>query len=123
MAAQRAAFEAEQEAARQALVEEARRIADERAALETAKVVPMEAAPEAPAAPEVQPVQEIAVGIAELLDSEPMELTGQPLSIAIHPASPPVEALIQAVADTFSVSLETAADWLTSAADDIANFQ
>ncbi|MFM2252015.1 MAG: hypothetical protein RJB68_352, partial [Pseudomonadota bacterium] len=39
------------------------------------------------------------------------------------PASPPVEALIQAVADTFSVSLETAADWLTSAADDIANFQ
>lgn len=123
MAAQRAAFEAEQEAARQALVEEARRIADERAALEAAKVVPMEAAPEAPAAPEVQPVQEIAVGIAELLDSEPMELTGQPLSIAIHPASPPVEALIQAVADTFSVSLETAADWLTSAADDIANFQ
>ena len=59
----------------------------------------------------------------ELLDPEPMELTGQPLSIAIHPTSPPVEALIRAVADTFSVSLETAADWLTSAADDIANFQ
>ena len=127
MAAQRAAFEAEQEAARLALVEEARRIADERAALEAAK---------APAIPEpnqplpfidcaVTAIETVArsESLADLLDSEPMELTGQPLSIAIHPTSPPVEALIQAVADTFSVSLETAADWLTSAADDIANFQ
>ena len=127
MAAQRAAFEAEQEAARLALVEEARRIADERAALEAAK---------APAIPETNqplPVIDCAVtaietvalseGLADFLDSEPMELTGQPLSIAIHPTSPPVEALIQAVADTFSVSLETAADWLTSAADEIANFE
>lgn len=136
MAAQRAAFEAEQEAARQALVEEARRIADERAALEAAKApaIPEQNQPLAhtecaPAAIEtVAPAISLAtvlqaVGVADLLDSEPMELTGQPLSIAIHPTSPPVEALIQAVADTFSVSLETAADWLTSAADDIANFQ
>ena len=136
MAAQRAAFEAEQEAARLALVEEARRIADERAALEAAKAPaipepnqPLAVIDCAPAAIEtVAPAISLAtvlqaVGVADLLDSEPMELTGQPLSIAIHPTSPPVEALIQAVADTFSVSLETAADWLTSAADDIANFQ
>lgn len=135
MAAQRAAFEAEQEAARQALVEEAPRIADERAVLEAAKAPvsepnqPLAHTECAPVAIEtVAPTVSLAtvlqaVGIADLLDSEPMELTGQPLSIAIDPASPPVEALIQAVADTFSVSLETAADWLTSAADDIANFQ
>lgn len=135
LAAQRAAFAAEQEAARQALVEEARRIADERAALEAAKAPvsepnkPLAHTECAPVAIEtVAPAISLAtvlqaVGIADLLDSEPMELTGQPLSIAIDPASPPVEALIQAVADTFSVSLETAADWLTSAADDIANFQ
>lgn len=136
MAAQRAAFEAEQEAARLALVEEARRIADERAALEAAKA-PAIPEPNQPLAHKecahaaietVAPAISLAtvlqaVGVADLLDSEPMELTGQPLSIAIHPTSPPVEALIQAVADTFSVSLETAADWLTSAADDIANFQ
>lgn len=135
MAAQRAKFEAEQEAARQALVAEAKRIADERAALEAAKA-PVSETNQTPAHTECAPVaiETVApaislatvlqaVGVADLLDSEPMELTGQPLSIAIHPTSPPVEALIQAVADTFSVSLETAADWLTSAADDIANFQ
>jgi hypothetical protein len=127
LAAQRAAFEAEMETNRQAIAAEARRIADERAALEAAK---------APAVSEsytplpvidcaVTAIETVALseGLADLLDSEPLVLSGQPLSIAIEPKSPPVEALIQAVADTFSVSMETAADWLTSAADDIANFQ
>jgi len=30
---------------------------------------------------------------------------------------------VQAVADTFGVSLNTTADWLTNAADEIANFE
>ena len=148
MAAQRAAFEAEQEAARQALVLEAKRIADERAALEAAKapvselnqpLAPVECAPAAietvvplVAATPIDLSQvgmadtdraQVETGLSELLGSEPLVLSGQPLSIAIEPPSPPVEALIQAVADTFSVSLNTAADWLTNAADEIANFE
>ena len=127
LAAQRAAFEEQQETHRKAMEEESRRIADERAALEAAKTpkVLEEKQPIAPVESAQAAIETVALsaGITDLLDSMPMELTGQPLSIAIELPSPPVAALIQAVADTFGVSLNTAADWLTNAADEIANFE
>ena len=127
LAAQRAAFEEQQETHRKAMEEESRRIADERAALEAAKnpQVLEEKQPLAPVESAQAAIETVALsaGITDLLDSMPMELTGQPLSIAIELPSPPVAALIQAVADTFGVSLNTAADWLTNAADEIANFE
>lgn len=111
MAAQRAAFEAEQEAARQTLVAQARQVAEDRAALEEAKD------------PEVKAVAEYAAAIAvDLLEPELLVLSGS-MSIAMEPASPPVEALIQAVAEKFNVAMGTAAEWLTNAADEIAEFQ
>ena len=127
LAAQRAAFEEQQETHRKAMEEESRRIADERAALEAAKTpkVLEEKQPIAPVESAQAAIETVALsaGITDLLDSMPMELTGQPLSISIELPSPPVAALIQAVADTFGVSLNTAADWLTNAADEIANFE
>ena len=127
LAAQRAAFEEQQETHRKAMEEESRRIADERAALEAAKTpkVLEEKQPIAPVESAQAAIETVALsaGITDLLDSMPMELTGQPLSIAIELPSPPVAALIQAVADTFGVSLNTAADWLTNAADEIAEYQ
>lgn len=137
MATQRANFEAEQESARKALALQALQVAEERASLEAAKDPEVKAVAEYAAAisapnPAIAPVDiapaaietvALSAGITDLLDSMPMELTGQPLSIAIELPSPPVAALIQAVADTFGVSLNTAADWLTNAADEIANFE
>jgi len=137
MATQRANFEAEQESARKALVLQALQVAEERASLEAAKDPEVKAVAEYAAAisapnPAIAPVESaqaaietvaLSAGITDLLDSMPMELTGQPLSISIELPSPPVAALIQAVADTFGVSLNTAADWLTNAADEIANFE
>lgn len=137
MATQRANFEAEQESARKALALQALQVAEERASLEAAKDPEVKALAEYAAAisapnPAIAPVDiapaaietvALSAGITDLLDSMPMELTGQPLSISIELPSPPVAALIQAVADTFGVSLNTAADWLTNAADEIANFE
>lgn len=137
MATQRANFEAEQESARKALALQALQVAEERASLEAAKDPEVKAVAEYAAAisapnPAIAPVESaqaaietvaLSAGITDLLDSMPMELTGQPLSISIELPSPPVAALIQAVADAFSVSLNTAADWLTNAADEIANFE
>ena len=137
MATQRANFEAEQESARKALALQALQVAEERASLEAAKDPEVKAVAEYAAAisapnPAIAPVESaqaaietvaLSAGITDLLDSMPMELTGQPLSISIELPSPPVAALIQAVADTFGVSLNTAADWLTNAADEIANFE
>lgn len=127
LAAQRAAFEEQQETHRKAMAEESQRVADERAALEAAKTpkVLEEKQPIAPVESAQAAIETVALsaGITDLLDSMPMELTGQPLSISIELPSPPVAALIQAVADTFGVSLNTAADWLTNASDEIANFE
>lgn len=137
MATQRANFEAEQESARKALALQALQVAEERASLEAAKDPEVKAVAEYAAAisapnPAIAPVDiapaaietvALSAGITDLLDSMPMELTGQPLSISIELPSPPVAALIQAVADTFGVSLNTAADWLTNAADEIAEYQ
>lgn len=149
LAAQRAAFQAEQEAARQAMVEQARQIAKERAeflAEQAAAIAPASnAEPDqalaqtecAPLAIEtVAPVFDVKCDIntgsdyspqlnqmADLLGSEPLILSGQTLSIAIHPSSPPVNELIGAVATTFNVPMFVAAEWLTNAADEIAEYQ
>ena len=127
MAAQRAAFEAEQEAARKNLVAQASLIALERAALEAAKTTPetQEEQPLAHVECAQAAIETVALseGLSDLLDSRPMELSSQPMSIAIDPPSPTVEALIEAVAKEFDVTMGTAAYWLMNAADDIANFE
>ena len=58
-------------------------------------------------------------GIDKAPEAEPLVLSGrlQP------PEQPSARELIKVVANHFDVSAATAAEWLTNAADEIANFE
>lgn len=100
MAAERAAVAAKAEAER--LTQEAAAQADQ-AAKELAEY---QAAITAPAVEAPQASTE--------LPAEPLELSGQLMSIAMEPTPPSAEALIGVIATHFKVSDELAAEWLHS---------
>lgn len=131
LADERAAHEAKLEADRLALAEQARQIAADRAALEASKVQDPEAmadyaaaisAPIEPSAPaNIAPAATETVAVDQ--PAEALVLSGEMLSIEVEPAQPSANALISAVAAAFNVPMYTAAEWLVSEADAIAEYQ
>lgn len=139
LADERAAFAAEQEAARAAMERADRQIAAARLELENAQREAKEAAdraayaaaiaetlaplPTPEIAPEVpEPVADLAP-IADMTHMEALVRSGFMCKPESPTEPPSARELIKVVANHFDVSAATAAEWLTNAADEIANFE
>lgn len=115
LADERAAFEAERaaiaaERAAAAAKVEAERLAQEATAQADQAAKELAEYQAAITAPAVEVPQ-----VSTELFTEPLELSGQLMSIAMEPTPPSAEALIGVIAIHFNVSEELAAEWLDSA--------